>query len=116
MHTIKIISPIWSLRHKASLKNFFLSRVIVDEEEYFLMKRKNTHLSIHILYGEYFIRKNNMKACERLTNYLWRLTETKKDEFSHITNHFIEISQEIYNGWHLVTKGDKVLMLKEKNL
>ena len=36
------------------------------------------------------------------------IDKDKKDEFLDISNYFIEISQKIYNGWHLVVKGDKI--------
>ena len=59
MHIIKLISPVWNIRHKASLKNFFIGLIMIDGEEYVLMKRKNRHLTINTLYGEYYVRKSS---------------------------------------------------------
>ena len=111
MHIIKLISPVWSIRNKASLSNFFIGLVILNGEEYVLMKRKNLYLAVNTLYGEYYIRKSHPKTYKRLSNYLWRLTKVKKDEFLEIKNYFIRISEVAYNGWHLVIKCDKVPIL-----
>ena len=81
MHIVKIISPVWSIRHKASLKNFFLSLVVIDGEEYVLMKKTDRYSAVESQPGEYYIRKSDATAWERLTNYLWKLTKTKKMNF-----------------------------------
>ena len=105
MGKIEIISPIWKIRHKATLKSYFMCFIIFNKKEYILMKRKNMLWTINPCFGSFYIRKKDLKAYDRLDKYyFWYLIQSQKEklEVMNIEKYFIKINKQIFNGWHLV--------------
>ena len=115
MNRLRFLSPIWGIRHKATLVNYLIAFVALEEEVFVLMKRKDVYNAVKTIKGDYYIRESNTEAFKRLSEYyLWemKIDEEELKQFQSVENIPFTFSVEEYNGWRTFNPVEEKCNLK----
>jgi len=104
MSKIKFLSTVWYIRHKATLVNYLIAFVSLEEEVFVLMKRKDTYNAVKTIKGSFYIRESNTETFKRLSEYyLWDMKMDREElkQFQSVENIPFIFSDKEYNGWKM---------------